>query len=142
MTITCRLHGEARKTVLTGIDRELYLFCDRIRSLHEIANRFPKLPPEETHARLEFWVDKFWMFKEDNRFFSLAMRLNPAVSPKTYFADFKPFHEARLELWEVPPKITVTNNQKERQSRGGPIRLTRKITAWLKLLQAISKKPK
>ncbi|MDR1141796.1 MAG: RiPP maturation radical SAM C-methyltransferase [Planctomycetaceae bacterium] len=61
---------------LSGIDRELYLFCDAARTRQEILERFPETV-EKTLAR---WVEQRIMIPVDDRFFALALSEPPLIS--------------------------------------------------------------
>ncbi|MDR2440772.1 MAG: RiPP maturation radical SAM C-methyltransferase [Planctomycetaceae bacterium] len=54
---------------LSGIERELYLFCDTARTSQEISERFP-ISVEKTLTR---WIEQRIMIPVDDRFFTLAL---------------------------------------------------------------------
>lgn len=58
---------------LTGMSREIYLFCRKHRSLKSILIRFPKLTEEKITPFLRMMVDKKLMFEEDRKYLSLAV---------------------------------------------------------------------
>jgi len=59
---------------LRGISREIYLFCDTPKHLKRISERFCSISQEKLLNFLNSLVDKRIMFKEGNRFLSLAVR--------------------------------------------------------------------
>lgn len=59
---------------LKGSSRGIYLFCARQRALDEIVDRFPRFGEDQITAFLRMMVDKRLMFKEKDRFLSLAVR--------------------------------------------------------------------
>lgn len=58
---------------LRGSSRQIYLFCEKNRSLSEIAGRFPGFGQEKILPFLNLMVDKKLMFREGERFLSLAV---------------------------------------------------------------------
>ena len=60
---------------LKGSSRGIYRFCDTQRSLSEIVDRFPRFGEDQITAFLRMMVDKRLMFREKDRFLSLAVRL-------------------------------------------------------------------
>ncbi len=58
---------------LTGSSRAIYLFCERQRSMDEIAARFPRFGEEHISPFLRMMVDKGVMFHEGDRYLSLAV---------------------------------------------------------------------
>lgn len=65
---------------VTGASRGIYLFCRVHRSLDEVAERYPKLPLESIHTFLRGMVEKRLMFREGDRFLSLAVALSGSGS--------------------------------------------------------------
>ncbi|MDR0336298.1 MAG: RiPP maturation radical SAM C-methyltransferase [Planctomycetaceae bacterium] len=61
---------------LSGIDRELYLFCDVARTRQEILERFP----DSVEKTLTHWIEQRIMIPVDNRFFALALNEPPSIS--------------------------------------------------------------
>jgi len=61
---------------LEGYARELYLFCDSIRSFDEIKKHFPKWDEKEIKKVLNKLVKLKVMFREDDDYLSLAIRAN------------------------------------------------------------------
>jgi radical SAM superfamily enzyme YgiQ (UPF0313 family) len=58
---------------LRGSSRRIYLFCGKNRSLPEIVERFPGFGEEKILPFLNMMVDKRLMFREGERFLSLAV---------------------------------------------------------------------
>jgi ribosomal peptide maturation radical SAM protein 1 len=58
---------------LRGSSRRIYLFCEKNRSLSEIVEHFPGLGQEKILPFLNMMVDKRLMFREGERFLSLAV---------------------------------------------------------------------
>ena len=67
-----RLEGEPLTHRLEGIGRAVYLFCQKHRTINRIFNRFSSTPAERIEAFLTMMVDKKLMFREDDRYLSLA----------------------------------------------------------------------
>ena len=61
---------------LTGLSRDMYLFCQTNRSLKRIHLEFPGLSVEKILPFLRMMVDKHLMFNENNRYLSLAIPEN------------------------------------------------------------------
>ena len=61
---------------LTGLSRDMYLFCLTNRSLKHIHLEFPGLTAEKTLPFLRMMVDKHLMYNENNRYLSLAIPEN------------------------------------------------------------------
>jgi hypothetical protein len=53
----------------------MYLYCEKNRSLFEIVERFPGFGQEKMLPFLNMMVDKRLMFREGERFLSLAVPL-------------------------------------------------------------------
>jgi ribosomal peptide maturation radical SAM protein 1 len=53
--------------------RDIYLFCGTIRHRQEIEARFPDISPNQLSAFLDDLVDKHILFREEDRFLSLAV---------------------------------------------------------------------
>ena len=60
---------------LRGSSREIYLFCERNRTVAEIVERFPGFGQEKILPFLDMMVDKKLMFREGERYLSLAVPL-------------------------------------------------------------------
>jgi ribosomal peptide maturation radical SAM protein 1 len=65
--------------------RELYLFCDGIRSFTEIVNRFPKYKHSELRTILRSLVEFKIMYQEEREYLSLAVHVhNTEAAIDTY----------------------------------------------------------
>jgi ribosomal peptide maturation radical SAM protein 1 len=70
---------QARKIVLDEIQSRVYLFCDGIQSLRSIQQLLEKsLAPDDTQALLDQFVANGLMFREGDRYLSLASRCRSA----------------------------------------------------------------
>ncbi|MGA1864686.1 MAG: RiPP maturation radical SAM C-methyltransferase [bacterium] len=86
LTITDNLSEKPNKTILEGIERQLYLFCDTIKTKPDIMKQFSDLSSDQLEEILEGWIARRWMFREGERFLSLAIRKNnmtPGINLKT-----------------------------------------------------------
>ncbi|MGE5838285.1 MAG: RiPP maturation radical SAM C-methyltransferase [Deltaproteobacteria bacterium] len=68
-----RLNGHDRTHRLRGSSRQIYLFCEANRSLSQIVVRFPSFGQDKILPFLNMMVDKKLMFREGERFLSLAV---------------------------------------------------------------------
>jgi len=64
-----------------GLEREIYLYCDEIRSFNAIARNFPQDAPETIQRLLDSFLAKRLMANEDNSYLSLAV-LHGEAMPK------------------------------------------------------------
>jgi hypothetical protein len=80
---------------LRGSSRQIYLFCEMNRSLSEIVGRFPKFGQEKILPFLNLMVDKKLMFREGERFLSLAVPVR----------GFSRTHEIRISKSETSTKL-------------------------------------
>jgi ribosomal peptide maturation radical SAM protein 1 len=67
-----RLEGEPLTHRLEGVGRAVYLFCQKHRTINRIFNRFSSTPTDRIEPFLMMMVDKKLMFREDDRYLSLA----------------------------------------------------------------------
>jgi ribosomal peptide maturation radical SAM protein 1 len=58
---------------LKGTSRKIYLFCEKNRSMSRILAAFPGFGEEKVHPFLSMMVDKRLMFREGERYLSLAV---------------------------------------------------------------------
>ena len=58
---------------LKDTSRKIYLFCEQNRSISRILARFPSFSEEKVRPFLNMMVDKRLMFREGERFLSLAV---------------------------------------------------------------------
>ncbi|MGD9038133.1 MAG: RiPP maturation radical SAM C-methyltransferase [Desulfobacteraceae bacterium] len=74
LIIRQRRHGADDMTHrLRDTSRKIYLFCEKNRSLSQILARFPGFGEEKVRPFLNMMVDKKLMFREGERFLSLAV---------------------------------------------------------------------
>ena len=77
LIIRQRKHTAEKETHrLTGLSREVYLFCQTNRSIKRILGTFDGLSQETLMPFLTMMVDKHLMFKENDRYLSLASPVN------------------------------------------------------------------
>jgi ribosomal peptide maturation radical SAM protein 1 len=86
-----RLNEDDRTHRLRGSSRQIYLFCERNRTLSDIVERFPGFGQEEILPFLSMMVDKKLMFREGERFLSLAVPIR----------GFRKKHEIRISKSET-----------------------------------------
>lgn len=99
LTITDRFSGKDSKTVLEGIERELYLFCDSIQTKSVILEHFPNLSPDRLEEIIEKWITNRWMFREGDKLLSLAVKMNPLISSSVYASKLNP---SFFNIWRPP----------------------------------------
>ena len=68
-----RLDGEPLTHRLEGTSRAIYLFCQKHRALKRIIDRFSSMPSDRIELFLKMMVDKKLMFRENDRYLSLAV---------------------------------------------------------------------
>jgi ribosomal peptide maturation radical SAM protein 1 len=68
-----RLEGEPMTHRLEGSGRAIYLFCQKNRTIKRIVNCFSSTPADRIEPFLRMMVDKKLMFREDDRYLSLAV---------------------------------------------------------------------
>jgi hypothetical protein len=72
-----RLDGEPLTHRLEGTSRAIYLFCQKHRALKRIIDRFSSIPSDRIEPFLKMMVDKKLMFRENDRYLSLAVPERP-----------------------------------------------------------------
>ena len=72
-----RLDGEPLTHRLEGTSRLIYLYCQKHRALKRIIDRFPSVPSDRFEPFLKMMVDKRLMFRENDRYLSLAVPERP-----------------------------------------------------------------
>ena len=72
-----RLCGDPLTHRLEGTSRAIYLFCQKHRALKRIINRFSFMPSDRIEPFLKMMVDKKLMFRENDRYLSLAVPERP-----------------------------------------------------------------
>ena len=135
LTITDNASNNSSKCKLKGIEREIYLFCDVIQKKETILKQFPDLAPDQLEEIVTRWITHRWMFREEDTFLSLAIRLHSGMSPLTYLSQQEPYTDKLLARWKLPaekPQLSL---------RLGSIAtlnfslVPNKAPAWLKLLR-------
>jgi ribosomal peptide maturation radical SAM protein 1 len=71
-----------RVRVLTGLERELYLACDKQRSIRRLGRRFPRVEPDGLRHTLERMVEERVMVREDQTYLSLAVNVGCHLEPE------------------------------------------------------------
>jgi len=74
-----KLDGEPLTHRLEGTSRAIYLFCQKHRALKRIIGRFSFLPSDRIEPFLKMMVDKKLMFRENDRYLSLAVPERPST---------------------------------------------------------------
>jgi len=74
-----RLNGEPLTHRLEGTSRVIYLFCQKHRALKRIIDRFSSVPSDRIEPFLKMMVDKKLMFRENDRYLSLAVAERPKL---------------------------------------------------------------
>jgi ribosomal peptide maturation radical SAM protein 1 len=72
-----RIEGEPMTHRLEGTSRAVYLFCQKHRTIRHIINRFSSTPADKIEPFLRMMTDKKLMFREDDRYLSLAVPERP-----------------------------------------------------------------
>ncbi len=67
---------ESESLRLRGTSRDIYMFCETTRSLGSICKQFPSIPTEELLSFLDTLVKKRVMFREGDRYLSLAVNID------------------------------------------------------------------
>ncbi len=74
LSILDQRYGNGEKRLnYEGTEKEIYLFCDSIRSTDEIYSRFKDLEREEIDRILSDFIKNKVMYSEDSRYLSLAI---------------------------------------------------------------------
>ncbi len=74
-----RLDGEPLTHRLEGTSRAIYLFCQKHRALKRIIDRFSFVHSDRIEPFLKMMVDKKLMFRENDRYLSLAVPERPNI---------------------------------------------------------------
>jgi len=81
LVVDTRPGARESELLLAGLERDLYLFCDAIRSFQDILGRarevHPGVPEEEVRAFLRDMLERQLMWEEDGRFLALAVLVEP-----------------------------------------------------------------
>ena len=101
LTITDQLSENSFKRILKGVERELYLFCDSSQTRSAILKQFPEISPDHLERILGKWIAKRWMFKEEDKFLSLAIRMSSVISAISYLSNNQ--YKYLMKNWGPPP---------------------------------------
>ena len=71
--------GEKKEYRLSGLERDLYLYCDESRSFNSIAGNFPEADPGALHRALDLFLANRLMLQEGNSYLSLAVLHGEAI---------------------------------------------------------------
>ena len=104
LTITDTVSNNSSKCILKGIERKVYLFCDTIQTKENILKQFPDLSSDHLEEIVKVWIAHRWMFREADRFLSLAISLDPTMSPLAYLTQLIPYPDKYLTRWKSPPE--------------------------------------
>lgn len=137
LTITDMRTKRPSKLRLEGAERELYLFCDCIQTKAAIYREFGMLLSSRVEIILDNWINKRLMFRDDEKFLSLAVRLNPTMSPLTYLSEMMPFYEEFLGGWRSPKPRWKMNLKLGSIAVIGLTLNIQKIPAWLRRFKRI-----
>jgi hypothetical protein len=72
-----RFEGDPLTHRLEGTSRVIYLFCQKHRALKRIIDRFSAIPSDRIELFLKMMVGKKLMFRENDRYLSLAVPERP-----------------------------------------------------------------
>jgi ribosomal peptide maturation radical SAM protein 1 len=101
LTITDQLSENSYKRILKGVERELYLFCDSIQTRSAILKQFPEISPDHLERILGKWIANRWMFREEDKFLSLAIRMSSMISAISYLSNNQ--YKYLMKNWGPPP---------------------------------------
>jgi ribosomal peptide maturation radical SAM protein 1 len=122
LTITDQLSENSCKRILKGVERELYLFCDSIQTRSAVIKRFPDSSPDYLEGILGKWIAKRWMFREEDKFLSLAIRISPMISAISFLSNNA--YKYLTKNWDTPPiygkKFLKSNFRTERSGSIAP----------------------
>jgi ribosomal peptide maturation radical SAM protein 1 len=71
--------GEKKEYRLSGLERDLYLYCDESHSFNSIAGNFPEADPGALHRALDLFLANRLMLQEGNSYLSLAVLHGEAI---------------------------------------------------------------
>ena len=100
LTITDQLSENSFKRILKGVERELYLFCDSIQTRSAILKQFPEISPDHLERILGKWIANRWMFREEDKFLSLAIRMSSVISAISYLSNNQ--YKYLMKNWGPP----------------------------------------
>jgi ribosomal peptide maturation radical SAM protein 1 len=78
-----RIRDDPMTHRLRGRSREIYLYCETNRDLNQILHRFPGLGEDRVLPFLKMMLDKGLMFREGNRYLSLAVPVRGWSRPQS-----------------------------------------------------------
>lgn len=135
LALADHLSEKPSTTILEGIERNVYLFCDTIRTKQDILNHFPELSSQRLIRMIKKWVSNRWMFMENDKVLSLAIRINPEMSSVMYLSDSTPYSNTALNIWKPPrPKWKLSLKMGSIATLNFSL-TTNKIPAWLKRIK-------
>jgi len=136
LSITDNSSRVPSKSILKGIERELYLFCDTIQTRENILKRFTNLSNSQMEEITKRWIAAQWMFREGEKFISLAIKLDPIHSPLIYHSVIGgPYSEKYLNRWRPsPPRWKASMNLGNFAAINFSV-TTNKIPSWLKRIK-------
>jgi radical SAM superfamily enzyme YgiQ (UPF0313 family) len=79
---------EFKVTIIDGWERDLFLFCESIRSMQEIKQEFSSIAGVKIKEALQYLVKLKLMFHEDDCYLSLPIRDKPETRNKMPFSLF------------------------------------------------------
>jgi ribosomal peptide maturation radical SAM protein 1 len=79
-----RRNGAERTFVIRSIRKDIYLFCDCIKSFDDICNHFKKISRSKIINTLKYYIQNKLMFSEKNDYLSLGIPFKefPGIRPK------------------------------------------------------------
>ena len=80
--------SEHQEGYFEGIASQVYLYCMAIRSLEEMAERFPSTSANQLEGICEEFVNNKLMFQEGHSYLSLAMAKRPEQAAARIRASF------------------------------------------------------
>jgi len=135
LTITDTLSNNSPKQILKGIEREVYLFCDTIQTKGKILKQFPDLSSDHLEEMVNDWIAHRWMFREEDQLISLAIRLDPVMSPLAYLSQIYPYTEKFLTRFKPLPEKPPVNLNLGSIATLHLSLVPNKVPSWLKFLQ-------
>lgn len=115
LTITDQLSENNFKKILKGVERELYLFCDSVQTRAAILKKFTEFSPDHLESILKKWIANRWMFREEDNFLSLAVRMSPRISAVSSLSNNQ--YNYLMKNWgPPPPRSYAQKDQTQRRS--------------------------
>jgi hypothetical protein len=135
LTISDTLSNNSPKRILKGIEREVYLFCDTIQTKEDILKQFPDLTPDHLEEIVNDWISHRWMFREEDKCISLAIRLDSVMSPLAYLSQIYPYTDKFLTRFKPAPEKPQVSLKLGSIATLNLSIVPNKVPSWLKLLQ-------